>query len=166
MAKQGVSQSILDTKPSLTSTITTRSIASASSSQDDITDALEEQVLGRIKGDYYIVTWHGPGDKGNPQNLPLWRKWLVTMSVALYVLTTTFASSVFSAAVVVTADEFGVRVETMVCLCIDRRWVKLVGNVLLMSPTGHLRYFNVHGRLRYWTSDIRVSLEACDQYIM
>jgi hypothetical protein len=121
MAKQGVSQSTPDFKPSLASTITTRSIASASSSHDDITDELEEQVLGRIKGDSYIVTWHGPCDKGNPQNLPLWRKWLVTMSVALYVLTTTFASSVFSAAVVVTAEEFGVSVETMVCLCSDRR---------------------------------------------
>jgi hypothetical protein len=115
MAKQGVSQSTLDIKPSLTSTVTTRSIASASSSHDEISDELEEQVLCHIKGDSYIVTWHGPDDKGNPQNLPLWRKWLVTMSVALYVLTTTFASSVFSAAVVVTAKEFGVSVETMVC---------------------------------------------------
>jgi hypothetical protein len=115
MAKQGVSQSTLDIKPSLTSTVTTRSIASPSSSYDDISDQLEEQVLGRIKGDSYLVTWHGPDDKGNPQNLPLWRKWLVTMSVALYVLTTTFASSVFGAAVVVTAKEFGVSVETMVC---------------------------------------------------
>jgi hypothetical protein len=36
------------------------------------------------------------------------------MSIALYVLTTTFASSVFSAAAAVTAHEFGVGVETMV----------------------------------------------------
>lgn len=39
------------------------------------------------------------------------------MSVALYVLTTTFASSVFSAAVVVTAREFGVSAETMIRSC-------------------------------------------------
>lgn len=83
-------------------------------------DELEEQVLGRIKGDSYIVTWYGPDDKGNPQNLPLWRKWLVTMSVALYVRTTTFASSVFSAAMVETAKEFDVSVETMVCSFINR----------------------------------------------
>jgi hypothetical protein len=115
MAKKGVNQPTLDMKPSLTSTITTKSIASASSSPDDISDELEEEVLNRVKGDSCVVTWYGPDDKGNPQNLPLWRKWLVTMSVALYVLTTTFASSAFSAAVVVTAEEFGVSVETMVC---------------------------------------------------
>ncbi|GAB7325185.1 hypothetical protein MBLNU13_g09261t1 [Cladosporium sp. NU13] len=114
MSMKGVSPPTLDMKPPLTSAITTRSIASASSSQDDISDASEQQILSRIKGDSYIVTWYGPDDKGNPQNLPLWRKWLVTMSMALYVLTTTFASSVFSAAVVVTAKEFGVSVETMV----------------------------------------------------
>jgi len=121
MAKQGVSQSTVDTKPPFSTSVTTRSIASASSSQNDITDELEEQVLGRIKGDSYVVTWYGPDDKGNPQILPLWRKWLITMSVALYVLTTTFASSVFSAAVVVTAKEFGVSVETMVCISVYQR---------------------------------------------
>lgn len=120
MAIKDADQSNPDVKPSHTSTITTRSIASTSSSQNGMADELEEQVLGRIKGDSYIVTWYGPDDKGNPQNLPLWRKWLVTMSVALYVLTTTFASSVFSAAVVVTAKEFGVSVETMVCSFINR----------------------------------------------
>ncbi|KAM0702778.1 hypothetical protein Q7P35_010210 [Cladosporium inversicolor] len=114
MAIKDADQSNLDVKPSHTSTIATRSIASTSSSQNGIADELEETVLGRIKGDSYIVTWYGPDDKGNPQNLSLWRKWLVTMSVALYFLTTTFASSVFSAAVVVTAKEFGVCVETMV----------------------------------------------------
>jgi DHA1 family multidrug resistance protein-like MFS transporter len=61
-----------------------------------------------------VVNWYGPEDKGNPQNLPLWRKWLITMSVALSVLTTTFASSAFSAAAVVCSKEFGVSVETMV----------------------------------------------------
>ena len=120
MAMKGSSQSTLDKKPSLTTTVTTRSTASVSSSQDDPTDELEAQVLGRIRDDSYIVNWYGPDDKGNPQNLPLWRKWMVTMSVALYVLTTTFASSVFSAAVVVTAKEFGVSVETMVCFPINR----------------------------------------------
>ena len=122
MSKKGVDPPTLDMKPSLTSTITTKAIASASSSQDDIGDGLEEQVLNRIKGDSYVVTWYGTDDKGNPQNLPLWRKWLVTMSVALYVLTTTFASSVFSAAVVATAKEFGVSVETMVCSFVNQWW--------------------------------------------
>lgn len=121
MPKKNLKQPTLDMKPSLTSTVTTGSIASASSSQDEINEGIEEQVLSRIKGDFYVVTWYGPDDKGNPQNLPLWRKWVATMSVALYVLTTTFASSVFSAAVVVTAKEFGVSVETMVCPFVNQR---------------------------------------------
>jgi hypothetical protein len=76
--------------------------------------ALEESILGKIKGDSYVVNWYGDDDAGNPQNLPKWRKWLSTMSLALYVLTTTFASSVFSAAAAATAEEFGTSVETMV----------------------------------------------------
>ena len=94
---------------------TSHDSASSSSSQAAADAAFEEQVLDRIKDDSFVVQWYGPDDSGNPQNLPLWRKWLVTMSVALHVLTTTFASSVFSAAAVVTAGEFGVPVETMVC---------------------------------------------------
>lgn len=86
-------------------------VSSSSSSSDA---ALEERVLEVIKGPSFVVDWYGPSDVGNPQNLPRWRKWLITMSVALYVLTTTFASSVFSAAAGVTAIEFGVGVETMV----------------------------------------------------
>jgi hypothetical protein len=93
------------------------SVQSESSGSSSVSaEPFEEAVLDCIKGDNFIVDWYGPTDKGNPQNLPLWRKWLVTMSVALYVLTTTFASSAFSAAVAVTAEEFGVEVETMVGL--------------------------------------------------
>lgn len=128
------------------------SLASAGSSQD--VDPLEEQVLERIKGDSFIVDWYGVEDKGNPQNLPLWRKWLVTMSVALYVLTTTFASSVFSAAAVVTAKEFKVAVETMVSL--ERKPERNGGErtrfanaffAVSVGPGGH---FNVYGRICDW----------------
>lgn len=121
MTKKGVNQPTQDMKPSLTFTITTKSIASASLSPDEISDEPEEEVLNRVKGDSNVVTWYGPDDKGNPQNLPLWRKWLVTISVALYVLTTTFASSIFSADVVVTAEKFGVSVETMVYSFVNQR---------------------------------------------
>lgn len=95
-------------------TVTLNGSSSSSSSHHDSAEQLEEQALSRIRGDAYVVNWYGPEDKGNPQNLPLWRKWLITMSVALSVLTTTFASSAFSAAAVVCSKEFGVSVETMV----------------------------------------------------
>lgn len=87
-------------------------LSSSTSSSSDA--AFEERLLETIKGPTYLVDWYGPSDAGDPQNLPRWRKWLITMSIALYVLTTTFASSVFSAAAVVTAGEFSVGVETMV----------------------------------------------------
>ncbi len=46
-------------------------------------DEFEERVLDAIKSDTFLVDWIGPGDKGNPQNLPYWRKWLITMYVML-----------------------------------------------------------------------------------
>lgn len=75
---------------------------------------IEEDVLQVIRSETYVVNWYGPNDKGNPQNLPLWRKWSITMVLALYVLSTTFSSSVFSAAAAVTAQEFHVTTGTMV----------------------------------------------------
>ena len=76
--------------------------------------AFEEKVIEKIRSDAFVVDWYGPDDPGHPQNLPQWRKWAITMSMALHVLSTTFASSVFSAASRVTAIEFGVRVEVTV----------------------------------------------------
>ncbi|KAH7084081.1 major facilitator superfamily domain-containing protein [Paraphoma chrysanthemicola] len=95
--------------PSKSPTVNTTSISSSDSDA-----AFEERLLSTIAGPTYLVDWYAPSDAGNPQNLPRWRKWLITMSVALYVLTTTFSSSVFSAAAGVVAVEFGVTVETMV----------------------------------------------------
>ena len=81
-------------------------------SREDL--AFEESVIEMVKGDAFIVDWYGLDDPGHPQNLPQWRKWAITMSMALHVLSTTFASSVFSAASRVTAVEFHVEVEVMV----------------------------------------------------
>ena len=81
-------------------------------SQED--GAFEESVIEIIKSDAFLVDWYGPDDPGHPQNLPRWRKWAITMSMALHVLSTTFASSVFSAATRATALEFGVSVEVTV----------------------------------------------------
>ncbi|KAK2773755.1 MFS multidrug transporter [Colletotrichum kahawae] len=74
----------------------------------------ETRVFEKIQGDDFIVDWNGPDDRGNAQNLPKPRKWLITWVLALYVLSTTFSSSVFSAAAAVTAKEFDTTVRTMV----------------------------------------------------
>ncbi|TEA13322.1 Citrinin biosynthesis cluster MFS transporter mrr1 [Colletotrichum sidae] len=76
--------------------------------------SFETRVFEKIQGDDFIVDWSGPDDKGNAQNLPKPRKWLITWVLALYVLSTTFSSSVFSAAAAVTAKEYETTVQTMV----------------------------------------------------
>ncbi|KAK1531569.1 MFS transporter [Colletotrichum paranaense] len=76
--------------------------------------SLDEQVIAKIQGGDFIVDWLSPDDKGCPQNLPTPRKWLITLALALYVLSTTFSSSVFSAAAGVTAAEYNTTVQNMV----------------------------------------------------
>lgn len=60
-----------------------------------------------------LVGWDGPDDPEDPQNMPLWRKWLVTMSMSFMTMWMTFASSVFSTATTVTSQEFHVSTEVM-----------------------------------------------------
>ncbi|CCF39169.1 MFS transporter [Colletotrichum higginsianum] len=84
----------------------------APSSEDVL--SVDEQVFVKIQGGDFIVDWLSPEDKGHPQNLPRPRKWLITLVLALYVLSTTFSSSVFSAAAGVTAAEYNTTVQTMV----------------------------------------------------
>lgn len=73
-----------------------------------------DDIVTLLQRDEFLIEWQGPGDKGNPQNLPIWRKWLITMTLALLVLTTTFSSAVFSVAANVISEEYGVPVETAV----------------------------------------------------
>lgn len=61
-----------------------------------------------------LVDWEGPNDPGNPQNWPKSKKWLTTMALASITFCVTFASSVFSAATVVTSRKFHVSTEVMV----------------------------------------------------
>jgi MFS transporter, DHA1 family, multidrug resistance protein len=88
---------------------------SGESSQDGA--VLEQQLLDKIRSDAFIVDWHGVDDAGNPQNLPSFRKVLISISLAMYALTTTFASSVFSAAAIVMAEEFGTTRQAMILGC-------------------------------------------------
>lgn len=73
-----------------------------------------DDIVKLLQSDEFLIEWQGPSDKGNPQNLPIWRKWLITMTLALLVLTTTFSSAVFSVAANVISEEYGVPVETAV----------------------------------------------------
>lgn len=61
-----------------------------------------------------LVDWDGPDDPENPQNMPKGKKWVVTMSLSSMTMWLTFASSVFSTATMVTAQEFGESTEVMV----------------------------------------------------
>ncbi|KAG8160631.1 hypothetical protein KVR01_008895 [Diaporthe batatas] len=73
-----------------------------------------DEIVTLLQKDEFLIEWQGPSDKGNPQNLPIWRKWLITMTLALLVLTTTFSSAVFSVAANAISQEYGVAVETAV----------------------------------------------------
>lgn len=87
----------------------TTTITSAEARDPDM-----DHIVGLLQRDEFLVEWQGPSDKGNPQNLPIWRKWLITMTLALLVLTTTFSSAVFSVAANAISQEYGVSVESAV----------------------------------------------------
>ncbi|CBF78676.1 hypothetical protein AN7295.2 [Aspergillus nidulans FGSC A4] len=61
-----------------------------------------------------LIEWNGPNDPENPQNMPHWRKWVITMTMSSMTMWLTFASSVFSTATLVTAQQFGVSTEVMI----------------------------------------------------
>ncbi|KAH8812197.1 synaptic vesicle transporter [Xylogone sp. PMI_703] len=55
----------------------------------------------------------GLKDTENPINMPLWRKWNITLLLAILTLCATFSSSVFSQAILVTSQEYHVSAEVM-----------------------------------------------------
>lgn len=58
-----------------------------------------------------LVEWDGPDDPENPMNWGTKRKWILTLSLAVMTFTITFASSVFSTATTVVAEEFHISPE-------------------------------------------------------
>lgn len=106
----------------------------------DVGDVLErnESFAGRQLEDSHkkesiIVDWDGPddpvwdslslglhmklihrNDQERPRNFPRWRKWVITLMLGIMTMCVTFASSVFSTAIRVTAKKFGVSQEVMV----------------------------------------------------
>lgn len=83
--------------------------------QDPEKDAMKgnETPKDEPASDPNLVGWDGPDDPENPHNMSLWRKWLLTMTMSSMTMWMTFASSVFSTATAVTAEEFDVSTEVM-----------------------------------------------------
>ena len=71
-------------------------------------------VYGCVDPVTHIVGWDGPDDPKNPMNFPRSKKWRITMVTAFITFCVSFASSVFSTATQVTAEEFGVSLEVMI----------------------------------------------------
>lgn len=67
-----------------------------------------------MQKDPNLVEWDGPDDPENPQNLPTWRKWVITASMSTMTVWITFASSVFASATQVVAKEYDVSPEVTV----------------------------------------------------
>lgn len=82
--------------------------------EDAILDVEKQTPSQPAENDPNLIDWSGPNDPSNPQNFPLWRKWLITLLLGSVTFCITFASSVFSTATVVTAQKFGVSNEVMV----------------------------------------------------
>lgn len=71
----------------------------------------KEKAKQILEKDPNLVEWAGVHDPDHPQNMPAWKKWVITMTLSSLTIWVTFSSSVFSEAVFATADEFGVSTE-------------------------------------------------------
>lgn len=60
-----------------------------------------------------VIDLSGIDNPHNPMNMPAWRKWSCTCVLGAMTFAATFSSSVFNAAIPVTAREFNVSPETM-----------------------------------------------------
>lgn len=72
---------------------------------------LDKETKEEEQQDPNLVDFDGPDDKENPQNMSLVTKWAVTLITAMLTLTITFASSIFSTAIMVVPKEFDVGEE-------------------------------------------------------
>lgn len=93
--------------------------SSTSSSQDQDLEKQEKpqddkQPPQEEEKDPNLVEFDGPDDPMNPLNWDHRYKWLYAASLGSMTLVVTFASSVFSTATMVTAQQFGVSTEVMV----------------------------------------------------
>lgn len=58
-----------------------------------------------------LIEWDGPDDPGNPMNWARSKKWITTVMLGMMTFCVTFASSVFSNATFITAEEYRVSTE-------------------------------------------------------
>jgi hypothetical protein len=61
-----------------------------------------------------LIEWDGPDDPGNPMNFSVSKKWVLTGVMGSLTWIITFASSVFSTATLVVAEEYNVSTEVAV----------------------------------------------------
>lgn len=86
------------------------------SSDDDLEKASDTTVQQqhrssqreKQRGDGELVEFDGLDDPGNPKNFSNAKKWSITMAMSLMTNCVTLASSIFSAAIGVTAEEYDV----------------------------------------------------------
>lgn len=90
-------------------------VTTSTASSEIVEFRAAEQATGTYnESDSKLVSWSGPDDPENPLNFPVWKKWAITICMASVTLVVTFASSVFSTATLVTAEEFNVSAEVMI----------------------------------------------------
>ncbi|KAL4916590.1 major facilitator superfamily domain-containing protein [Aspergillus aurantiobrunneus] len=92
---------------------------------------------GGKEKDPNLVEWDGPEDPKNPQNMPKTKKWIITMTMSSMTMWLTFASSVFSTATMVTAQQFHISTEVMV-LATSLVVFGFAAGPLLWSPLSEL----------------------------
>jgi len=82
-------------------------------SHTEMNDEESQPLLARHDTDSDLVQLDDPDNALNPMNLPAWRKWSCAAVLGAMTFAATFSSSVFNAAIPVTAREFNVAPETM-----------------------------------------------------
>lgn len=82
-------------------------------SQIGIIDEESQPLLARNETESDLVQLNDPDNALNPMNLPAWRKWSCAAVLGAMTFAATFSSSVFNAAIPITAREFDVAPETM-----------------------------------------------------
>lgn len=61
-----------------------------------------------LKNRETLISWNGPDDPQNPQNMPQWKKWVITWLLSFLNVWVTFSSTIFASAVGPTSLEYGV----------------------------------------------------------
>lgn len=114
--------------------------AATFSTEPDESDSEARPLLAHQGKNSDLVELSGSDDPLNPLNLPPWRKWFCASMMGAMTFAATFSSSVFTAAIDVTAQEFGVAPETM-ALATSLYVFGFATGPILMGPASEL-----HGR--------------------